>query len=195
MSEPEINDPIAPLVEALLKELGEEPGRDGLLRTPHRVAKSLRFLTRGYEQDAHAILNGALFDVTYDEMVIVKDIEFYSLCEHHILPFFGRAHIAYIPNGKVLGLSKIPRLVEMFARRLQVQERLTSEVAETLDSVLQPKGVAVVIESIHLCMMMRGVSQQNSFAITSSLRGEFESDSKTRAEFMNLLGHQKRSFA
>jgi GTP cyclohydrolase I len=195
MSEPEINDPIAPLVEALLKELGEEPGRDGLLRTPHRVAKSLRFLTQGYEQDAHAILNGALFDVTYDEMVIVKDIEFYSLCEHHILPFFGRAHIAYIPNGKVLGLSKIPRLVEMFARRLQVQERLTSEVAETLERVLQPKGVAVVIESIHLCMMMRGVSQQNSFAITSSLRGEFESDSKTRAEFMNLLGHQKRSFA
>ncbi len=195
MSEPEINDPIAPLVEALLKELGEEPGRDGLLRTPHRVAKSLRFLTRGYEQDAHAILNGALFDVTYDEMVIVKDIEFYSLCEHHILPFFGRAHIAYIPNGKVLGLSKIPRLVEMFARRLQVQERLTSEVAETLERVLQPKGVAVVIESIHLCMMMRGVSQQNSFAITSSLRGEFESDSKTRAEFMNLLGHHKRSFA
>ena len=195
MSEPEINDPIAPLVEALLKELGEEPGRDGLLRTPHRVAKSLRFLTRGYEQDAHAILNGALFDVTYDEMVIVKDIEFYSLCEHHILPFFGRAHIAYIPNGKVLGLSKIPRLVEMFARRLQVQERLTSQVAETLERVLQPKGVAVVIESIHLCMMMRGVSQQNSFAITSSLRGEFESDSKTRAEFMNLLAHQKRSFA
>jgi GTP cyclohydrolase I len=195
MSEPEINDPIAPLVEALLKELGEEPGRDGLLRTPHRVAKSLRFLTQGYEQDAHAILNGALFDVTYDEMVIVKDIEFYSLCEHHILPFFGRAHIAYIPNGKVLGLSKIPRLVEMFARRLQVQERLTSEVAETLERVLQPKGVAVVIESIHLCMMMRGVAQQNSFAITSSLRGEFESDSKTRAEFMNLLGHQKRSFA
>jgi GTP cyclohydrolase I len=195
MSEPEINDPIAPLVEALLKELGEEPGRDGLLRTPHRVAKSLRFLTQGYEQDAHAILNGALFDVTYDEMVIVKDIEFYSLCEHHILPFFGRAHIAYIPDGKVLGLSKIPRLVEMFARRLQVQERLTSEVAETLERVLQPKGVAVVIESIHLCMMMRGVSQQNSFAITSSLRGEFESDSKTRAEFMNLLGHQKRSFA
>ncbi len=195
MSEPEINDPIAPLVEALLKELGEEPGRDGLLRTPHRVAKSLRFLTRGYEQDAHAILNGALFDVTYDEMVIVKDIEFYSLCEHHILPFFGRAHIAYIPDGKVLGLSKIPRLVEMFARRLQVQERLTSEVAETLERVLQPKGVAVVLESIHLCMMMRGVSQQNSFAITSSLRGEFESDSKTRAEFMNLLGHHKRSFA
>ena len=195
MSESEINDPIAPLVEALLKELGEEPGRDGVLRTPHRVAKSLRFLTQGYEQDPQVILNGALFDVTYDEMVIVKDIEFYSLCEHHILPFFGRAHVAYIPNGKVLGLSKLPRLVEMFARRLQVQERLTSDVAETLENVLNPKGVAVVVEAIHLCMMMRGVSQQNSFTITSSLRGEFESDSKTRSEFMNLLRHQKQSFA
>ena len=195
MSEAEVTDPIAPLVQALLKELGEDPGRDGLLRTPQRVAKSLRFLTQGYEQDPQVILNGALFDVTYDEMVIVKDIEFYSLCEHHMLPFFGRAHVAYIPKGKVVGLSKIPRLVEMFARRLQVQERLTSGVAETLETVLQPKGVAVVVESIHLCMMMRGVSQQNSFTITSSLRGEFESDSKTRAEFMNLLGHQRQSFA
>ncbi|MBW2269654.1 MAG: GTP cyclohydrolase I FolE [Deltaproteobacteria bacterium] len=195
MSEPETNDPIAPLVEALLKELGEEPGRDGLMRTPQRMAKSLRFLTQGYDQDPQKILNGALFDVTYDEMVIVKDIEFYSLCEHHMLPFFGRTHVAYIPNGKVVGLSKIPRLVEIFARRLQVQERLTSEIAENLERVLKPKGVAVVVESIHLCMMMRGVSQQNAFAITSSLRGEFESDSKTRSEFMNLLGHQKRSFA
>jgi GTP cyclohydrolase I len=195
MSEPESVDPIAPLVEALLKELGEEPARDGLVRTPQRVAKSLRFLTQGYEQDPKEILNGALFDVTYDEMVIVKDIEFYSLCEHHILPFFGRAHVAYIPNGKVLGLSKLPRLVEMFARRLQVQERLTSDVAETLENVLNPKGVAVVVEAIHLCMMMRGVAQQNSFTITSSLRGEFESDSKTRSEFMNLLRHQKQSFA
>jgi GTP cyclohydrolase I len=195
MSEPENHDPIAPLVASLLKELGEEPGRDGLTRTPQRVAKSLRFLTQGYEQDPVEILNNALFDVTYDEMVIVRDVEFYSLCEHHMLPFFGRAHVAYIPNGKVVGLSKIPRLVEMFARRLQVQERLTSEVAETLENVLHPKGVAVVVESIHLCMMMRGVSQQNSFAITSSLRGEFESDSKTRAEFMNLLRHQKQSFA
>jgi GTP cyclohydrolase I len=195
MSEPENNDPIAPLVEALLKELGEEPGRGGLERTPHRVAKSLRFLTQGYQQDPHEILNGALFDVTYDEMVIVKDVEFYSLCEHHMLPFFGRAHVAYIPDGKVLGLSKIPRLVEMFARRLQVQERMTSQIAETLETVLRPKGVAVVLESIHLCMMMRGVSQQNSFAITSSLRGEFEADPKTRAEFMDLLRHQKQSFA
>jgi GTP cyclohydrolase I len=195
MSDPEKIDPIAPLVEALLKELGEEPGRDGLLRTPHRVARSLRFLTQGYQQDPREILNDALFDVSYDEMVIVKDVEFYSLCEHHMLPFFGRAHVAYIPDGKVVGLSKIPRLVEMFGRRLQVQERMTSQIAETLESVLNPKGVAVVLESIHLCMMMRGVSQQNSFAITSSLRGEFESDPKTRSEFMQLLRHQKQSFA
>jgi GTP cyclohydrolase I len=195
MSETEKPDSIEPLVENLLKELGEEPGRDGLLRTPRRVAKSMRFLTQGYQQDPIDIVNGALFDVTYDEMVIVKDIELYSLCEHHLLPFLGRAHVAYIPDGKVVGLSKIPRLVEMFARRLQVQERLTSQIAETLESVLRPRGVAVVIESIHLCMMMRGVSQQNAFAITSSLRGEFESDPKTRSEFMDLLRHQKASFA
>jgi GTP cyclohydrolase I len=159
------------------------------------VARSLRFLTSGYRQDPGQILNDALFDVTYDEMVIVKDIELYSLCEHHLLPFFGRAHVAYIPKGKVVGLSKIPRLVEMYSRRLQVQERLTSEVAESLEQILQPLGVGVVVEAIHLCMMMRGVSQQNSFAITSSLRGEFESDSKTRAEFLNLIRHQKQSFA
>ncbi len=195
MSENDKPDPIEPLVEALLKDLGEEPGRNGLLHTPRRVAKSLRFLTQGYHQDPMEILNGALFDVTYDEMVIVKDIELYSLCEHHLLPFLGRAHVAYIPDGKVVGLSKIPRLVEMFARRLQVQERLTSQIAETLESVLRPKGVAVVIESIHLCMMMRGVAQQNAFAITSSLRGVFESNSKTRAEFMDLIRHQKQSFA
>ncbi len=193
MSNP--SDPMEPLVEALLKELGEEPGRDGLVRTPSRVAKSLRFLTGGYQQDPSELLNGALFDVTYDEMVIVKDIEVYSLCEHHVLPFFGRCHVAYIPNGKVVGLSKIPRVVDIFARRLQVQERLTSEIAETLEDILQPKGVAVVLESIHLCMMMRGVSQQNASAITSSLRGEFESDPKTRSEFMDLLRHQKQSFA
>jgi GTP cyclohydrolase I len=195
MSDAEQVDVMEPLVEGILKELGEEPGRDGLLATPRRVAKSLRFLTQGYQQDPREILNDALFDVTYDEMVIVKDIELYSLCEHHMLPFFGRAHVAYIPDGRVVGLSKIPRLVEMFARRLQVQERLTSEIAETLERVLHPKGVAVVVEAIHLCMMMRGVAQQNSFAITSSLRGEFESDPKTRAEFMDLLRHQKQSFA
>ncbi len=193
MSDP--TDPIESHVEALLKELGEEPGREGLARTPHRVAKSLRFLTQGYGQDPLAILNDATYQVGYDEMVIVKDINVYSLCEHHILPFIGRAHVAYIPNGRVVGLSKIPRLVDMFSRRLQVQERLTTQIGEALEEVLEPKGVAVVVEAIHLCMMMRGVSQQNAFAITSSLRGEFEEDPKTRSEFMELIRHQKQSFA
>ncbi len=193
MSHP--TDPIEPHVEALLKELGEEPGREGLARTPHRVAKSLRYLTRGYAQDPQTILNDATYEVGYDEMVIVKGIDVYSLCEHHILPFFGRAHVAYIPNGRVVGLSKIPRLVDMFSRRLQVQERLTTQIAETIEQVLQPKGVAVVVEAIHLCMIMRGVAQQNAFAITSSLRGEFEQDPKTRSEFMELIRHQKQSFA
>ncbi len=188
-------DPIEPHVEALLKELGEEPGREGLARTPQRVAKSLRFLTQGYGQDPLTILNDATYEVGYDEMVIVKDINVYSLCEHHILPFIGRAHVAYIPNGRVVGLSKIPRLVDMFSRRLQVQERLTTQIGEALEEVLEPKGVAVVVEAIHLCMMMRGVSQQNAFAITSSLRGEFETDPKTRSEFMELIRHQKQSFA
>jgi GTP cyclohydrolase I len=189
------NDPLRPLVESMLKELGEDPGRDGLQRTPLRVAKSMRFLTAGYQQDPVAILNNALFDVTYDEMVMVKDIEFYSLCEHHMLPFFGRIHVGYVPAGKVVGLSKIPRLVEMFARRLQVQERLTTQIAETLESVLEPRGVAVVGEAIHLCMMMRGVEQQNSSAVTSSMRGVFKSDSKTRSEFMDLIRHKRESFA
>ena len=155
-------DPIEPLVAAMLKELGEEPGRDGLARTPVRVAKALRFFTRGYEQDAQGLLNHALFDVSYDEMVIVKDIDFYSLCEHHLLPFFGRVHVAYIPNGKVVGLSKVPRLVEMFSRRLQVQERLTTQIAATLQEVLAPRGVAVVVEAMHLCMMMRGVASRTA---------------------------------
>ena len=188
-------DSIEPLVAQLLKELGEEPGREGLARTPARVARSLRFLTQGYDQDPVAILNDALFSVSYDEMVIVKDVDFYSLCEHHLLPFFGRVHVAYVPRGKVVGLSKIPRLVGMLARRLQVQERLTTQIAETLEAVLEPRGVAVVVESIHLCMMMRGVEQQSAFAITSSLRGEFQADPKTRAEFMDLIRHHKPSFA
>jgi GTP cyclohydrolase I len=188
-------DPIEPLVTTMLKELGEDPGRDGLERTPARVARAMRFLTSGYQKNPRELLNGALFDVTYDEMVIVKDIEFYSLCEHHMLPFFGRIHVAYVPKGRVVGLSKIPRLVEMFARRLQVQERLTTEVAATLEDVLKPKGVAVVAEAIHLCMMMRGVSQQNCSAVTSSMRGEFEGDPKTRAEFMQLIRSPKPSFA
>ena len=191
----DVPDPIEPLVTALLKELGDDPGRNGLKHTPVRVAKSMRFFTEGYDKDPLEVLNGALFDVSYDEMVIVKDIEFYSLCEHHLLPFFGRIHVAYIPNGKIVGLSKIPRLIEMFARRLQVQERLTTEIAETLEKVLEPKGVAVVAEAIHLCMMMRGVQQQNSSAITSSLRGEFENDPKTRSEFMDLLRTRRESFA
>ena len=180
-------DPIPRLVQELLQELGEDPTRDGLEQTPDRVAKALRFFTTGYRQDPKEILGEALFDVSYDEMVLVKDIEFYSLCEHHMLPFMGRAHVAYIPNGKVLGLSKIPRLVEMFSRRLQIQEKLTNQIAETLESVLAPKGVAVVVEASHLCMMMRGVGQQNASAITSSILGEFHDDPKTRAEFMGLI--------
>jgi GTP cyclohydrolase I len=188
-------DPIVQLVKQLLQEIGEDSGRDGLQQTPGRVAKALRFFTRGYQQDPREVLGEALFDVSYDEMVLVKDIDFYSLCEHHMLPFFGRAHVAYIPNGRVLGLSKVARLVDVFARRLQVQERLTVEVAETIDREINPRGVAVVIEAIHLCMMMRGVGQQNSFAITSSLRGAFRSDSKTRSEFMELIRHNRQSFA
>jgi GTP cyclohydrolase I len=192
MAEP---DSLEKHVRGILQELGEDPDRNGLERTPHRVARSFRFLTKGYSEDPVTILNNALFDVTYDEMVLVKDIDFFSLCEHHMLPFFGRAHVAYIPNGKVVGLSKIPRLVEMFARRLQVQERLTMQIAETIEKVLAPKGVAVVVESVHLCMMMRGVEQQNAFAITSSLKGAFQSDSKTRSEFMELIRHRKANFA
>jgi GTP cyclohydrolase I len=190
----DIPDPIENLVTGLLKEMGEDPGRDGLQRTPDRVARSLRFFSEGYGKDPKEVLNGAMFDVDYDEMVIVKDIEFYSLCEHHLLPFFGRVHVAYIPNGKVVGLSKVPRLIEVFARRLQVQERFTVNIAETLEELLRPRGVAVVVEAAHLCMMMRGVQQQNSSAITSSLRGVFERDPKTRAEFMGLLRHRREAF-
>jgi GTP cyclohydrolase IA len=189
------SDPIEKIVRELLHQLGEDPNRDGLARTPARVAKSFRFLTQGYAQDPLAILNNALFEVTYDEMVVVRDIDFYSLCEHHLIPFFGRVHVAYIPNGRVVGLSKIPRLVEMFARRLQVQERLTVQIADTIEQVLRPRGVAVVAESMHLCMVMRGVEQQNAFAITSSMRGDFKNDQKTRAEFMELIRHTKKSFA
>jgi len=188
-------DPIEGYIEGILKELGEEPGRDGLEKTPHRVSKAMRFFTGGYQQDPAAVLTGALFEVDYDEMVVVRDIDFYSLCEHHMVPFFGRVHVAYIPNGKVVGLSKIPRTVEIFARRLQVQERLTMDIAETLEAVLKPKGVGVVVEAKHLCMMMRGVQKQNTSAITSSLRGVFESDPKTRSEFMDLIRHRTESFA
>jgi GTP cyclohydrolase IA len=188
-------DPIEGLVTTLLKELGEDPGRNGLERTPARVARAFRFLTGGYELEPATILNDALFQVSYDEMVLVKDIDFYSLCEHHLLPFFGRVHVAYIPNGKIVGLSKLPRLVEMFSRRLQVQERLTTEIAGTIETVLAPRGVGVVVEAIHLCMMMRGIEKQNAFAITSSMRGAFNADPKTRAEFMELIRHRKERFA
>jgi GTP cyclohydrolase I len=174
-------------VRTILEELGEDPNRDGLQRTPLRVDRALRYLTSGYKMDPAQILNGALFDVEYDEMVIVKDIEVFSLCEHHLLPFFGKCHVAYIPDGKVIGLSKIPRLVDMFARRLQVQERLTMQVADTIGNAVKPKGVAVVVEAQHLCMIMRGVEKQNSVAVTSSMLGAFKENQNTRNEFLNLV--------
>ena len=175
------------IIRQLLAELGEDPTREGLLNTPQRVEKSLRFLTSGYSADVDAVLNNALFTVDYNEMVIVKDIDFYSLCEHHLLPFFGKCHVAYIPNGKVVGLSKIPRLVDIYARRLQVQERLTNQIANTLLEKINPVGVAVVTEATHLCMAMRGVEKQNSVAVTSAMLGAFGSDARTRAEFLNLI--------
>jgi GTP cyclohydrolase I len=171
----------------LLKRLGEDPTRDGLLNTPRRMEKSMAFLTQGYGQTVEQVLHGALFDVDYDEMVMVKDIEFYSLCEHHLLPFFGRAHIAYLPAGKVVGLSKIPRIVDVFARRLQVQERLTQEIAEAIEDAVHPQGVGVVMEAQHLCMMMRGVEKQSSATVTSSLRGVFKTQLQTRNEFLSLV--------
>jgi GTP cyclohydrolase I len=179
------------LIEQLLHEIGEEPGRQGLQRTPGRVARSFEFLTQGYQLDPQKILNDAVFEESYNEMLIVKDIDFYSLCEHHLLPFFGRAHVAYVPNGRIVGLSKIARLVEMYSRRLQVQERLTNQIARVIEKVLQPRGVAVIIEAQHLCMMMRGVQKQNSYAISSAMIGEFESDPKTRSEFVQLI-HKSR---
>jgi GTP cyclohydrolase I len=178
---------LADHVEGILKEIGEDPTREGLLKTPDRVAKALRFLTQGYTQDVDTLLNEALFTVNYDEMVIIKEIDVFSLCEHHLLPFFGRAHVAYIPNGKVAGFSKIPRLVDMFARRLQVQERLTVEIAEAIQEKLRPRGVGVVIEAMHFCMIMRGVEKQNSVAVTSCMRGAFRDQPQTREEFLALI--------
>jgi GTP cyclohydrolase I len=175
------------LVEQLLGLLGEDPTREGLLKTPERVAKALRFFTQGYQQDIEEAFNGALYSVKYDEMVVVRDIDFFSLCEHHLLPFYGKCHVAYIPNDRVVGLSKIPRLVEVFSRRLQVQERLTVQIAETLQEKLTPQGVAVVIEARHLCMMMRGVETPNAVAVTSSMHGVFLSQQKTREEFLTLI--------
>ncbi len=174
-------------IRQLLAELGEDPGREGLRDTPRRVEKSLRFLTSGYEADVDAVINNALFSVEYNEMVIVRDIDFYSLCEHHLLPFFGKCHVAYIPDGKVIGLSKIPRLVDVFARRLQVQERLTSQIAELIKDRIKPLGVAVVMEATHLCMAMRGVQKQNSVTTTSSMLGVFHEDARTRHEFLELI--------
>jgi len=175
------------LIRDLLKEIGEDPTREGLDKTPVRVAKAWEYFTSGYKQNVHDVLNEALFTEAYDEMVVVKDIDLYSLCEHHLLPFFGKCHIAYMPSHKIVGLSKLPRLVEMFARRLQVQERLTTQIAQTLDEVLQPRGVAVVIEALHMCMLMRGVEKQNSKAVTSAMLGAFRENAGTRAEFMELI--------
>jgi GTP cyclohydrolase IA len=186
-----------PLIEANYRDIigavGEDPCREGLLKTPHRAAEAFKFLTHGYGQNVEQLLNDAIFHETYDDMVVVKDTEFYSLCEHHLLPFYGRVHVGYIPNGKIIGLSKIPRLIEMFSRRLQVQERLTKEIAEALENALHPKGVAVVVEGMHMCMMMRGVQKQNATMITSHVMGAFRKDRATRSEFMALVrgnGHR-----
>ena len=183
---------IEKLTEQLLTEIGENPSRDGLLKTPHRVAKAWSFLSKGYHQNIDEIVNGAIFHEDYDEMVTILDIDFFSLCEHHLLPFFGKAHVAYIPNGKVVGLSKIPRIVEMFGRRLQLQERMTQNIAQTINEVLSPKGVAVVLEGQHMCMQMRGVEKQNSYATTSFMTGLFREDSRTRKEFLDIISMRKK---
>jgi len=181
------NASLAELTREMLLRLGEDPEREGLLRTPERMAQALEFLTKGYQEDPEELLKGALFTEEYDEMVIVKDVEMFSLCEHHLLPFFGKVHVAYIPNGKVIGLSKIPRLIDVFARRLQVQERLTMQIAECIQQAIAPEGVGVVIEARHLCMMMRGVEKQHSAAVTSSMLGAFRNEENTRQEFLSLI--------
>lgn len=186
--EEETLDSMADAVTTLLKGVGEDPDREGLLLTPERVAKSLRFLTKGYRQDPEQLLRKAVFTESYDEMVLVRDIDIYSMCEHHMLPFFGKAHVAYIPDGKIVGLSKIPRVVEVFARRLQVQERLTQQIRDAIQHVLNPRGVAVVIEATHMCMVMRGVEKQNSVTTTSAMSGEFMNNQSTRSEFLRLIG-------
>ncbi len=183
----DVTQKLEKLVYDQLKFIGEDPKREGLVKTPHRVAKSLQFLTKGYHEDVKTLLNGAIFKEDYKEMVIVKDIDYFSMCEHHLLPFYGKIHIAYIPNGKIVGLSKIPRLVDMFARRLQVQERMTRQIAHTLYDVLNPEGVAVVCEGKHMCMMMRGVEKQHSLATTSAMLGIFQNNIKTRTEFLTLV--------
>ena len=178
------------LIEKILMELGEDPAREGLQNTPERVEKSLKYLTSGYMTNIDELVNGALYHENYDEMVIVKDIDIFSLCEHHMLPFLGKCHVAYLPKGKIIGLSKIPRIADAFSRRLQVQERLTNQIAECLDKILQPKGVGVVIEALHMCMSMRGVQKQSSYTTTSSMLGSFKSDARTRSEFLSLIQPQ-----
>jgi GTP cyclohydrolase I len=182
------NKNVQKLVTDLLTEIGEDPSREGLISTPKRVAKAYEFLLSGYHQKIEKVMNDAVFKVKYDEMVLVKNIDFYSLCEHHMLPFYGKVHVAYIPNGKIIGLSKIPRLVDVFSRRLQVQERMTQEIADTLNKYLQPQGVAVVSEAFHMCMMMRGVEKQNSSATSSAMHGVFKEDARTRGEFLHFIG-------
>jgi GTP cyclohydrolase I len=181
------------IIRQLLEELGEDPDREGLVDTPARVERALRFLTGGYRTDVGSVINDALFSVDYNEMVIVRDIDFYSLCEHHMLPFFGKCHIAYLPQGKVIGLSKIPRIVDVFSRRLQIQERLTQEIADTIREKIDPMGVAVVMEATHLCMSMRGVEKQNSYAVTSAMLGVFREDARTRSEFLELIKRPEAS--
>ncbi|MBZ5578500.1 MAG: GTP cyclohydrolase I FolE [Acidobacteriia bacterium] len=181
---------IAPMIKEVLSILGEDPGREGLLRTPVRVDQALKFLTHGYRTDIQKIINGALYEVKYDEMVVVKDIEFFSMCEHHLLPFFGKVHVAYLPKNRVIGLSKIPRIVDAFARRLQIQERLTQEIAQTIQDAIDPVGVGVICEARHFCMMMRGVEKQHSGAMTSAMLGSFRRNKKTRDEFLALVNHR-----
>jgi GTP cyclohydrolase I len=185
---------LAPLIHEILGKLGEDPARDGLARTPDRVDKALRFLTSGYRMDIKKIVNGALYDVKYDEMVVVKDIEFFSLCEHHMLPFYGKMHVAYLPKTRVIGLSKIPRIVDAFARRLQIQERLTQQVAQTIEEIIDPVGVGVICEARHFCMMMRGVEKQHSGAMTSAMLGAFRDRKDTRDEFLSLVNHHSNGF-
>ncbi len=184
------SDVIEKNVKEILKEIGEDVNREGLKKTPHRVAKAYEFLTQGYNKKIKDVLNGAIFEEKYDEMVIVKDIDFYSMCEHHLLPFFGKVHVAYIPNGKIVGLSKIPRIVDVFSRRIQIQERMTQEIADTIQEYLNPRGVGVVVEGFHMCVAMRGVQKQNSTTTTSAMHGIFKSDPRTRSEFLTLISKQ-----
>ena len=183
-------DKIEVITKQLLEEIGEDPNREGLLKTPSRVSKAWSFFSKGYKQDLNRIINDAIFEEDAKDMVIVRDIEFFSLCEHHLIPFFGKAHVGYIPNGKVIGLSKIPRIIDMFSRRLQVQERLTHQIADAINSVLNPKGVSVVMEGRHMCMQMRGVEKQNSFTSTSAMSGQFKKSAETRSEFLSIINRR-----